>query len=285
MSTKLGRGLDALIPTGDESIDISTGIKKARINQIYPNPYQPRMNIDPGKLQELANSLTESGMIQPIIVTKRKDSGYELIAGERRLEAAKLAGFTEVPVIVRSVTPKEQLQYALIENIQRENLNPIEEAKAYSQLQQQFKLTHSDIAKFVGKERSTVTNSLRLLKLTPDIQQLIIEDQISQGHARVLLSLKAGEQKKMAGEIIQKQLSVRETESKIRKLLTGPEPQKETIPAEKKRRYLDKITSTLKKNYGFPVRIISGKKGGSLLFTYKNEEELVQLINKLLNKK
>lgn len=282
MSTRLGRGLDALIPGGSESTDRTTGITTVLIENIHPNPYQPRLNLDPDKLQELANSLTESGMIQPIIVTKKEDSGYELIAGERRLEAAKIAGFREVPVIIRCVSPREQLQFALIENIQRENLNAIEEAKAYQQLQEHFNLTHNDIAKFVGKERSTVTNSIRLLKLEPAIQELISENKISQGHARVLLQLNDDEQILFAGEMVRKQLSVRQAENRIRKYRNSEKTKKDRVEPAKKE-YLDKITESLTSMYTSPVSINPRSKGGTITFTYKTEEELQSLLNKLLD--
>ncbi|MBW6516654.1 MAG: ParB/RepB/Spo0J family partition protein [Candidatus Cloacimonetes bacterium] len=284
MSTRLGRGLDALIPTGDESIDRSTRITTVKINKIKPNPYQPRMNIDQEKLQELANSLIESGMIQPIIVNKKEDSEYELIAGERRLEAAKLAGFTEVPVIIRSVSPKEQLQYALIENIQRENLNPIEEAKAYEQLQKQFKLTHNDIAKYVGKDRSTVTNSIRLLKLEPTVQEAIVQERLTQGHARVLLQLKPSEQLSFAKDIIHKQLSVRQTEVKISNYIAGRKIGKKDVNEDKKK-YYAKITDSLQKSFTLPVKINPKSEGGSITFTFKSDEQFQKLIKRLLNKK
>ena len=281
MSTRLGRGLEALIPTGDESKDRATGMTTVKISKISPNPYQPRLNIDPEKLQELANSLLESGMIQPIIVTKKSNSEYELIAGERRLEAAKLAGFSEVPVIIRVVTPKEQLQYALIENIQRENLNPIEEAKAYNQLQAQFKLTHNDIAKFVGKDRSTVTNSLRLLKLEPIVQQSIVDEQITQGHARALLQLKGEQQINFTRDIVQKQLSVRQTEERVSKYIAGKKTDTKDSPAEQQKYYAE-ITATLKNSFNLPVNIRSKTKGGSITFSFKNEEQFHKLIKKLL---
>lgn len=280
MSTKLGRGLDSLIPTGKESTDRNTGIATIKIDNIRPNPYQPRTTFDTEKLNELANSLAESGMIQPIIVTKNAHSEYELIAGERRLEAAKIAGFTEVPVIIRCVSPREQLQFALIENIQRENLNPIEEAKAYLQLQEQFDLTHQDIARFMGKERVTVTNTVRLLKLHTDVQNLIEGGKISPGHGRALLQLEEQEQPGYAELIIRKNYSVRDTERKIKTLLQHKEKHKpgqgqskeETTPE-----YIDNIQSQLQEKLSVPVKVVWRKKGGTISISYRSEEELMKL--------
>ncbi len=282
MSTKrLGRGLDALIPSGSESTDRTTGITTVRIDKIHPNPYQPRLTLDPEKLQELAHSIAESGMIQPIIVTKKENSEYELIAGERRLEAAKLANFIEVPVIIRCVSPREQLQFALIENVQRENLNPMEEALAYQQLQDQFNLTHNDIAKYVGKERSTVTNSIRLLKLQPAIQKMISEERLSQGHARVLLQLPPDKQVEFAGEILRRQLSVRQTEQRARIYQTEDKKEKRSIEPEKKE-YLAEMSEALTRYYASHVHITAKSRGGMVTFTYKNDDELQRLLSRLL---
>jgi len=282
MSTKrLGRGLDALIPSGSESTDRTTGITTVRIDKIHPNPYQPRLTLDPEKLQELAHSIAESGMIQPIIVTKKENSEYELIAGERRLEAAKLANFIEVPVIIRCVSPREQLQFALIENVQRENLNPMEEALAYQQLQDQFNLTHNDIAKYVGKERSTVTNSIRLLKLQPAIQKMISEERLSQGHARVLLQLPPDKQVEFAGEILRRQLSVRQTEQRARIYQTEDKKEKRSIEPEKKE-YLAEMSEALTRYYASHAHITAKSRGGMVTFTYKNDDELQRLLSRLL---
>ncbi len=283
MSTKLGRGLDALIPGGSESTDRTTGITTVLVEKIHPNPYQPRESLDPDKIQELANSLAESGMIQPIIVTKKEDSEYELIAGERRLEAAKLAGFSEVPVIIRCVSPQEQLQFALIENIQRENLNPLDEARAYQQLQDQFALTHGDIARFVGKERSTVTNSIRLLRLEPAIHDLIGKEKISQGHARVLLQLSSAAQIEIAGEIVRKQLSVRQTENRVRRYLAG-EKKKSRSGEPEKQEYYDRLSESLSKSYALPVAVKPKARGGTVTFSCNNEAELQKLVEKLKKK-
>lgn len=283
MSSRLGRGLEALIPTTPEANDESLVISSISLDKIHPNPYQPRHRFEEEKLHELANSLKENGMIQPIIVTKRIDSEYELIAGERRLEAAKLAGFTEIPVIIRSVSPQEQLQYALIENIQRENLNPIEEAKAYNQLAEEFNLTHVEIAKLMGKERTTITNSIRLLKLPEEVQDYLSEGRLTAGHARALLQLEGDEQTLFAERVIGRSLSVRETERKVKqhldKVVSDPQVEKDTTNVE----FIQKASASLKNKYSVSVKFQSFKKGGAVSFRYRDEKELEKLLDALLN--
>jgi ParB family chromosome partitioning protein len=283
MSSRLGRGLEALIPTTPEANDESLVISSISLDKIHPNPYQPRHRFEEEKLHELANSLKENGMIQPIIVTKRIDSEYELIAGERRLEAAKLAGFTEIPVIIRSVSPQEQLQYALIENIQRENLNPIEEAKAYNQLAEEFNLTHVEIAKLMGKERTTITNSIRLLKLPKEVQDYLSEGRLTAGHARALLQLEGDEQTLFAERVIGRSLSVRETERKVKqhldKVVSDPQVEKDTTNVE----FIQKASASLKNKYSVSVKFQSFKKGGAVSFRYRDEKELEKLLDALLN--
>jgi ParB family chromosome partitioning protein len=285
MSSRLGRGLEALIPTGKDFDDRAPSVTTVVLEKIHPNPYQPRHRFDQEKLEELANSLRESGLIQPIIVTKRVDSNYELIAGERRLEAAKLAGFSEVPVIVRSVTPQEQLQFALIENIQRENLNPIEEAKAYYQLQEEFQLTHNEIAKLVGKNRTTVTNSMRILKLPETVQEYIAENKITSGHARALLQLSDEEQLPFAEKIIKKGSSVRETERQIQNLFERKEQKhlkEQGIVEDAETEQLSRAKESLKKKYQLPIKIKKHNESGSLSFHLRQEKELLELLTKLL---
>ena len=283
MSSRFGRGLEALIPTTPEANDESLVISSISLDKIHPNPYQPRHRFEEEKLHELANSLKENGMIQPIIVTKRIDSEYELIAGERRLEAAKLAGFTEIPVIIRSVSPQEQLQYALIENIQRENLNPIEEAKAYNQLAEEFNLTHVEIAKLMGKERTTITNSIRLLKLPEEVQDYLSEGRLTAGHARALLQLEGDEQTLFAERVIGRSLSVRETERKVKqhldKVVSDPQVEKDTTNVE----FIQKASASLKNKYSVSVKFQSFKKGGAVSFRYRDEKELEKLLDALLN--
>ncbi|MFC1898614.1 ParB/RepB/Spo0J family partition protein, partial [Candidatus Cloacimonadota bacterium] len=214
--TRLGKGLEALINSGPESIDRTTGITTVKVDMIFPNRYQPRKYFDQKKLQELANSLKENGIIQPIIVTKKDDTNYELVAGERRLEAAKLAGFNDIPVIIRSISLKEQLQFSIIENVQREDLSPIEEANAYQRLNEEFNLTHAQISDIVGKDRATITNIIRLLKLPDSIQQMILNEQLSPGHARAILQVAEKDQENFANMIINNIYSVRKAEQEAK---------------------------------------------------------------------
>lgn len=286
MNTRLGRGLEALISSGNESVDKNTGIATVKIESIKPNPYQPRHEFDQDKLNELANSLVESGMIQPIIVTKNADSEYELIAGERRLQAAKIAGFNEVPVIIRCVSPREQLQFALIENIQRENLSPIEEAKAYQQLQEQFELTHQDIAKLVGKERVTVTNTVRLLKLAAEVQVYINAGKLSPGHGRALLQLDVDDQLLLADQIIKRNYSVREIERKLKKMQQQKEINEDEADDDKERKsYLEKLEEELKERLATSVKVKEKKKGGVISISFANDDILKKLAELLLQGK
>ena len=195
-------------------ISVEEVFKKAvKIEFINPNRYQPRKLFNRAKLKELAVSLKENGIIQPIIVTKRESSNYELVAGERRLEAAKLAGFEEVPVIIRSISLKQQLQFAIIENVQREDLNALEEAAAYQRLNTEFQMTHSQISEIVGKDRATITNLIRLLKLNGNVQKMILKGELSPGHARTILQIPSSLQDEFAQVIKKNKYSVRKAES------------------------------------------------------------------------
>ncbi len=271
---KLGRGLSALINSGVESTDKTTGITTVKIDQIIPNKYQPRKKIDPQKLQELSNSLRESGIIQPIIVTKKNETQYELIAGERRLEASKIAGFENIPVIIRSVSPKQQLQLAIIENVQREDLNSMEEAKAYQQLNKDFELTHIQIAKIVGKDRATVSNLIRLLNLDDEIQQLILDKILTTGHARAILQIDKSLHHKFAEFIIEKKLSVRKTEQAAKQI--------KKIGYIAKQKQVEKIDfSDYEKQLSNYLKIktsITGKKSnGKISLYYDSEEKFLKL--------
>jgi len=284
MEEKLGRGLDALIHDIDEQENINTGITTLPIIRIMPNRYQPRKMFDEDKLKELADSIRENGIIQPIIVTKTDESEYELIAGERRLEAAKLAGLSEVPVIVRSVSQKEQLQLAIVENIQRENLNPIEEAGAFQQLIDEFQLNHEQISEIMGKDRSTITNSLRLLKLSEPIQDMILSGSLTPGHARAILSIDEDKQLDFANHIVNNALSVRQTEEKAREY--HPEkPEKavkrEKTPASPKDPYIVSVEQQLTEVLGFKTIIQDKENKGKVIIEYNDQQEFDDLIRKL----
>ena len=228
----LGKGLDSLIPdnksiksvTPDKSAEAKkeaeekAGVQMMKINEVEPNRDQPRKNFDEDALLELSDSIKQFGVLQPLLVRKRKDY-YEIIAGERRWRAAKLAGVKEVPVIEKEYTDQEILEIGLIENIQRENLNPIEEAIAYKRLLEEFNLKQDEVAERVSKSRTAVTNSMRLLKLSDKVQQMIIDDMISTGHARALLAIDDPElQYTLANKIFDEKLSVRETEKLVKEI-------------------------------------------------------------------
>jgi ParB family chromosome partitioning protein len=287
--TGLGKGLDALIPTGFEpavtqivQVTEGGGVLQAPIDSIVPNPRQPRMHFDQDALAELAESIKEHGIIQPLLVTKNDSgSGYTLVAGERRWQASKLAGLKEVPVIVRQMTDQQRLEIALIENIQRADLNPLEEANAFRQLSEEFKLSHEDIASRVGKSRVAVTNTLRLLKLPEDIQQALVDGKISEGHARALLSLNSPKAQAAALQtVITRELTVRQAEELVRKL-GGQKPE-----AKSKQRTAPDILDLeerLRTSLGTKVALKAGKKGtGSVTLYYFSNEELDSLLSVLL---
>jgi len=278
----LGKGLDALFAAGPESTDRTTGITTLKVDSIVPNRYQPRKVFDKTKLNELAESLKKNGILQPVIVTKNTDSKYELVAGERRLEAAKIAGFTEIPVIIRSISPREQLQFAIIENVQREDLNPVEEALAYQQLSEEFGLTHVQISEIVGKERTTVSNCIRLLKLSENIRNLIMEGKLSSGHGRAILQVPENAQEAFAATIISKGYTVRITEMEARNYTAD----KKTRPKKKiieKSPAISKYEKELRSKFAVKVNIVDDNKKGRISFFYKNHKELDKILAALRN--
>jgi ParB family chromosome partitioning protein len=272
----LGKGLGALIPdlsTLDDREKKALGITEIELDRIAPNEYQPRKVFDDEKLKELAASIKEQGVIQPIIVHKA-GSGYELIAGERRWRASRLAGFKTIPALVKEVTKRELLEMALIENIQREDLNALEAAEAYKRLQDEFKLTQEDLARRVGKERSTVTNFLRILHLPKEIKQDLASGVISMGHAKALLSLeRSRDQIHAAALIVKKGLSVREAESLAARLKNPPKERKIRQSQE-----LKSLEEKLKKKLGTKVSISSRSKGGRIVIEYYSVEELDRIL-------
>ena len=282
----LGKGLDALIPGGDfSSGSFSEGINYIPIDRISPNPYQPRTVIKNEELDELCASIKEHGILQPLIVIADDSStdDFTLIAGERRLRAAKLAGLESVPVLIKeNMTNQQQLELALIENLQREDLSAIEAAEAYQQLAEEFGLSHENIANRVGKSRTAVTNTLRLLKLPEDVIRAIAEGKISEGHGRALLGLNSGAAQSAAMKsIIKGQLNVRQTEELIRQLSERKSP----VPASKKLIPLEvkEAERQLRTQFGTKVNIKYSRKGGSITFFYYSEEELENLLNQILD--
>ncbi|MDZ4181605.1 MAG: ParB/RepB/Spo0J family partition protein [Candidatus Cloacimonadaceae bacterium] len=281
MNERLGRGLGALIPDRD-SIDTSgVGLGSLPIGNIRANRYQPRTNFNDEKLNELAESIKQNGIIQPLIVTKTEGSEYELIAGERRLQAAKLAGLEYVPVVIRSVSKKDQLQLAIIENIQREDLNPIEEALAYQALAEDFALTHQQIAQSMGKDRATITNSIRLLKLPIPVREYINAGLISSGHARAILSVEEGYQTLFADFVITHKLNVRQAEEKAKSFVQNLNREEQTPPP--KSALTRSLEQELSQTFGLTARIREHKGRGSITLQYSSPEELENFKNIIKN--
>ena len=292
----LGKGLDSLIPdnksmksvTSEKTVEskedaaAKSGVQVMKINEVEPNRDQPRKNFDEDALLELSDSIKQFGVLQPLLVRKRKDY-YEIIAGERRWRAAKLAGVKEVPVIEKEYTDQEILEIGLIENIQRENLNPFEEAIAYKRLLEEFNLKQDEVAERVSKSRTAVTNSMRLLKLSDKVQQMIIDDMISTGHARALLAIDDPElQYTLANKIFDEKLSVRETE-KLVKEIKNPKKPKEKKPVANSFIYQD-LEEKMKSVFGTKVSIASKGKGkGKIEIEYYSDDELEHLFDMMMS--
>lgn len=291
----LGKGLDSLIPTNVmmesevKHATVSTasspeeekdGTLMVKLSKVEPNREQPRKNFDEDSLQELAESLKQFGMLQPILVQNRGDY-YEIIAGERRWRAAKIAGLKEVPVIVRELTDQEIVEISLIENIQREDLNPIEEAQAYKRLLTEFHLKQDEVAERVSKSRTAVTNSMRLLKLCDEVQKMVVDDMISTGHARTLISIEDPEEQYLiAQKIFDEKLSVREVEKLVKDLHKPPKPPKEenkTLQA-----IYQEISERLKQSLSTKVSVSAKQNGaGKIEIEFYNHEDLERLLERI----
>lgn len=281
-SNRLGKGLSALIASGDYSGSKDSPYNdKFDINKISPNPYQPRMKIEPDELVEIADSIREHGVIQPLIITKNPNGdNYYLVAGERRFRASKLAGLKHVPVVIKDTSPQEMLELALIENIQRQDLNALEEATAFKQLQDQFGLTQTEISKKMGISRVAVTNKIRLLALPERVKELVLNGSLSEGHARALLGINDEASLIAAANIvIKKSLSVRETEELVRKINFGKKKNSnERIEFDRStRQMLEKISRKI----GYTARLHRMSKGGKLSIRYMSKKELQDLLRKL----
>ena len=283
----LGKGLDSLIPE-NKSVKpavkpekaeefVKTGEQMLKINQVEPNREQPRKHFEEDALLELADSIKQYGVLQPLLVRKRKDY-YEIIAGERRWRAAKLAGVKEVPVIIKEYTEQQAVEIALIENIQRENLNPIEEAMAFKKLLTEFNLKQDEVAERVSKSRTAVTNSMRLLKLGEKVQQMIIDDMITTGHARALLAIDDEEQQYLlATKIFDEKLSVRETE-KLIKSLKNPKKQVKVVKTVENAFVYDDLAEKMKRVLGTKVSISpKGNGKGKIEIEYYSDDELERM--------
>jgi ParB family chromosome partitioning protein len=283
MSRKaLGRGLGALIPEAPvvpESApapDAGGGLKEIPVDRIRSNPYQPRTVFSPEALEELSASILENGLIQPLVVRQTPDGFFELIAGERRYLASRKAGLETVPAVVRTASRREMLEMALVENLQREDLGPLEEAEAFHRLATEFGLTQEEIARRVSRSRTAVTNALRLLSLEPEFRELLAREQITAGHARALLALPPGEnRRKLAKEIQEKGLSVRQAEARVQG--AQPRPRK-AVARKRSHQALEAWEDRLRNRFGTQVRIVGGVGRGRVELHYFNEEDLERIL-------
>ena len=274
----LGKGINALIP------DFEMGVPKSHengpakntellIDEISPNRFQPRKYFDDDKLEELVTSIRDNGVLQPIVVQK-VEAGYELVVGERRWRASKKAGLKKIPAVIREVTDAQALELAIIENIHRQDLNPIEEADAYARLADEFALTQEMIAKRVGKSRTAVANTLRLLKLSRNIKEDLISGKISMGHARALLGLdNAGQMEALRKEIFKQDLTVRQTESRVSRLKQSVSKKPVSL-VSKKNIFIKDLEKEFERRLGTKVDIKPAKKGGKLVVTYYSDDDL-----------
>jgi ParB family chromosome partitioning protein len=278
----LGKGLSALIPDLQEPPRSSQ--VEADIDRLAPNEFQPRVNVDDARLRELAESIKTNGIIQPIVVRKDGDR-FQIIAGERRWRAAQMAGLLRVPIVVREVAPGQEqslLEMALIENIQREDLNPIDEALAYRRLADEFHLKQEDIATAVGKDRASVANFVRLLRLPDEVRAEVASGRLSMGHARALLSLpEEAEQRRIARDVIARSLSVRETESLVKKIVESGAPARAAAPAKPVDVHTRAAEDQLKLLLGTKVRIVRSGKRGRIEIDFVSEEELIRIYEQL----
>ena len=277
----LGKGLDALIPAGSQTqiaTTSSSGATQVAIDLIQRNPRQPREKFDLEELENLAASIREHGVIQPLIVSPAKNGIYVLIAGERRLQASRKAGLKTVPVVIRHATDQQLLELALIENVQREDLNPIEEAEAYQNLAKEFKMSHEVIAERVGKNRSTVANTIRLLDASAAVKQALVDGRITEGHARAMLSLSARQQEELLKKIIELDFSVRTTEM-LAKKYSGQKlaTKKKTASGAE----MNDVEKRLRSSLGTKVNFKYSKRGGTITIYYYSDEELDSLLEKL----
>jgi ParB family chromosome partitioning protein len=278
----LGRGLEALI-SGNAVGTVGAGEEAARsparqlpVAEIEPNPFQPRTRFDDEAIRELAASIKTSGVLQPVLVRRKVAGGYQLVAGERRLRAASFAGLTEIPAIVRDVDDRQMMELALIENVQRENLNPMDEAHAYQSLVERVGLTHDQISERVGKQRSSITNSLRLLGLPPEVREMVSRETLSAGHARALLALESqGDMIAAARYVTSKAFSVRRTESFIKRKLRREHSRPR---ASKQLQGLGEWETKLQQRFATHVSILPGRKGGRVEFEFYGQEDLERLL-------
>lgn len=273
----LGKGLSALIP--DMQPEDAEKVQELPIDRIQPNPYQPRKRFDDAKLAELAESIKAHGIVQPLVVRKAGD-GYELVVGQRRLLAARMAGLAEVPVVVSDLDDAEMIQVALIENLQREDLNPMEEAESYRRLVEEFGMSQEELAGVLGRSRPSIANTLRLLNLQPEVQEVVSRGTISMGHARALLAIQdPALQVEACRHVVEQELSVRETEDLVRRVLAsgrvGGKEKREERPKDPE---IASLEEKLRRAFGTQVRIIRGKKKGKIEIEYYSDDDLERIL-------
>jgi ParB family transcriptional regulator, chromosome partitioning protein len=284
---RLGKGLSALLPTLPQGEEAGRGeLLELSLDWISLNPRQPRQQLDQESLAELAASVREHGILQPIIVQRQGQGRYSLVAGERRFRAARMAGRETIPALVRELTEAEVMEIALIENLQREDLNPVEEATAYRQLIEEFGFTQEQLARRIGKSRPTVANMMRLLQLPEKVLAALSAGHLSMGHARALLSLREEKKiKRAADQVMEKGLSVRSTEELVQQLLASPRPeerQKDKPAGFKNDPFTEDLQEQLRHHLGCQVKIKKQGRGGRLEITYYSQEELERLVDLIL---
>ncbi|MFD2831108.1 ParB/RepB/Spo0J family partition protein [Corticicoccus populi] len=270
-----GEGMDELIKIDDKDV-----IQYIQLSEIRKNPYQPRTEFKEEKLHELSESIKEHGILQPIIV-RQSIKGYDIVAGERRFRATEIAGMETIPVIVKEMTDQEMMELAIIENLQRENLNPLEEAVSYKELMEQLQMTQSEIAKRLGKSRPYIANMIRILNLPVKIKNLINDGKLTGGHGRTLLGIKDQvQQEEAARKAVREEMSVRALEQYV-KMLTQPKKSRSQGQAKKKPKFIQKHEARLKERFGTTVEIKKARKKGVISFEFKNEEEFKRIIDML----
>jgi ParB family chromosome partitioning protein len=277
-TTALGRGLGALIPQRTSDVPSVVDVPLSRVT---PNPHQPRRRMDDAGLEELAASIREHGVLQPVLVTETLD-GYQLIAGERRVRAARLAGLDHIPALIRQLADRDQLEVALVENVQRADLDPIDEALAYRQLVDEFGLTQDRVAERVGKARSSVANTMRLLDLHPDVQAAIGDGRLTEGHGRALGGLSVDAQGHVLGTVLTQGLSVRQTEELVRRLRQPRDAEPPAQPSRTLDPDLERLEEDLRDRLGTKVRLSRSRKGGRIVIEYYSDEELGRLYERLI---
>lgn len=275
----LGRGLDALLANDEEAVDVEGAQRMLNVTQLQPGKYQPRSYMDDAALQTLADSIKSQGIMQPILVREVGVDKFEIIAGERRWRASQMAGLSQVPVLVREIPDESALAMALIENIQRENLNPLEEAQGIKRLIDEFAMTHEKAADAVGRSRAAVSNILRLLTLTHAVQELLMQNKLDMGHARALIGLDAAQQIMLANKIVQQQLSVRDVENLVKKLSAEPQTKPHKINVNHD---VLALQNSLSEKIGASVSISAkGNGSGTLKINYANLDQLDEIIKNI----